>query len=237
MGDMSIGDGQPPPYAKVHGGPVDDLEFDDILALRPKVHDLISRHRRDAVFCKTHNACISVKDYPLITPEVTLGAFYVMRDPRDVAPSLAHHFGVTIDKAIDSMDQLSSTDSSPPFTVFSSWSRHVESWVDAPGMEHRHVLVFEDMKNKSYKTFKGVLEFLAIKPEKERLKRAIRFSSFKTLKAIEQKKGFKEQSDKNNSFFRKGKTGGWKETLTPGQVERIEHDHGEVMERFGYLEN
>ena len=32
--------------------------------------------------------------------EYTAGAVYIVRDPRDVCVSAAHHFGLTIDKAI-----------------------------------------------------------------------------------------------------------------------------------------
>ena len=37
------------------------------------------------------------------------------------------------------------------------------------------------------------------------------------------------------AFFREGKAGNWRQTLTALQVARIVGDHGAVMRRFGYL--
>ena len=52
------------------------------------------------VFVKTHNALILVEDAPLITPEVTAGAIYIVRDPRDIAVSFSRHRGRSIDDTI-----------------------------------------------------------------------------------------------------------------------------------------
>jgi len=38
------------------------------------------------------------------------------------------------------------------------------------------------------------------------------------------------------SFFRKGEIGAWREQLSEQQMQKIIADHGEIMGRFGYLD-
>jgi hypothetical protein len=74
----------------------------EIQAVRPHVYRQQARGLRVTAFRKTHEACIDVGGgAPLFPPDVTEGAVYAVRDPRDVAISLAHHAGVSIDQAIE----------------------------------------------------------------------------------------------------------------------------------------
>ncbi len=85
------------------------------------------------------------------------------------------------------------------------------------------------------KTFGGTAKFLGLKPPRARLAKAIRFSSFKTLRSQEDAAGFKERSDKSRRFFRAGKKDQWKDKLTTAQVQAIVERHREEMSRFGYV--
>jgi len=67
------------------------------------------------------------------------------------------------------------------------------------------------------------------------LRKAIKFSSFAASRKQEEEKGFIEQSDKAERFFRVGKAGQWKTALTPSQVEQIVEVHYDVMEKFKYI--
>ena len=94
---------------------------------------------------------------------------------------------------------------------------------------------YEDMIDKPSATFGGVARFLGLKPSRQRLLRAIRNSSFRTMQSQAEAGGFKERSDHRKGFFRSGKAGGWKDELSESQVQRICEDHGGQMKRFGYL--
>ena len=52
---------------------------------------------------------------------------------------------------------------------------------------------------------------------------------------MERETGFVERSKYSDTIFRSGRSGGWKDALTPEQAKRIERDHREQMKRFGYL--
>jgi len=44
-----------------------------------------------------------------------------------------------------------------------------------------------------------------------------------------------ETSEHTDTFFHHGTSGHWKDILSPDQAKRIESDHREVMEQYGYL--
>ena len=163
---------------------------------------------------------------------------YVVRNPLDVAISYAHHAGTSIDAAIA---RMAVTDAEAPgsdasiYEVHGSWSQHVWSWTRN---QHRalHVMRYEDMLADPQQTFAALARHLQLDASRRQLAKAIERSSFARLQAQENEKGFRErppQADRN--FFREGRAGQWKETLTPAQVDRIVQDHGEQMQRFGYL--
>ena len=237
LDDFCLGESAAAWYAPRAPRPLAELELEEIARLRPIVHRDFTRAFPDSVFVKTHNYLGEFFGVPLHNMDVTAGGIYVLRNPLDVAISISHHFGETIDEAIA---HLANEGAGTPVTdthvpeVHRSWSTHVASWTAVPNPQLL-VLRYEDLLLKPRKHFKKVAQFLGLKPSPERLERAIRNSSFKALKAQEQKAGFKERSDKAAAFFREGRAEQWRDVLTPDQVRRIIADHHVQMARFGYI--
>ncbi len=224
-------------YAYRAKRPISELSNEDIMRLRPLVHRDFTSAFPDSVFVKTHNYLGEWLGYPLHNMEVTAGGIYVVRNPLDVAISMTHHFGLDQDAAIERLANMGSSTGITAGHVpefHSSWSQHVKSWT---ARENPQLLVlrYEDLLEKPKKHFKRVTQFLGLNPKTERLERAIRNSSFKAMKAQEEKTGFKERSEFAKAFFREGKKDQWREKLTPIQIERIIDDHREQMERFDYV--
>jgi len=162
---------------------------------------------------------------------------YVVRNPLDVALSYADHLGVQVDDALDLM--ATSGFETPPSETHvpehhSDWSSHVKSWTQTPHAA-LHVVRYEDMASKPAPTFAGIARFVGIDAPRERLLRAVRFSSFKVLRAQEKKDGFVERTQVQKNFFRAGKSGAWRKQLSAGQVRRVLDTHREQMERFDYV--
>jgi hypothetical protein len=85
-------------------------------------------------------------------------------------------------------------------------------------------------------TFGRVIDFLRVPKNRERLKRAIRQSSFRVLAEQERRTGFVERSRNADAFFRRGVTGGFREELTPAQMEALIGKHRPMMMELGYLD-
>ena len=54
-------------------------------------------------FLKTHNALCKINGKRFTNSENTLGAIYIIRDPRKVVTSVAHHYQITKDQALEFM--------------------------------------------------------------------------------------------------------------------------------------
>jgi len=233
-----LGESDAMPYAVRAKKPIEELTEEDVIGLRSLVHQDFTRASPDSIFVKTHNYLGTWHDVPLHNMEVTAGAIYILRNPLDVALSVRHHYGITLDEAIERMGIVGNSTmlgGRHVPEIHSSWSHHVESWTAEPNPQ-KLVLRYEDLLNEPQKYFGLTCRFLGLNPPKERLDRAIRFSSFKVLKEQEEKDGFQERSKKATAnFFREGRTDQWREELTPEQVRRIISDHREQMQRFNYI--
>jgi hypothetical protein len=97
------------------------------------------------------------------------------------------------------------------------------------------VLRYEDMLEKGVKTFGKVARLLRLDADRGRFERALRFSSFPILAAMEREHGFIEASGKGGRFLRKGRVNQWREQLSRDQIARLVGDHREQMARFKYL--
>lgn len=225
-------------YSQAAGRPSTELDAAQICALRPRVQQRIAREAPGTTFVKTHNLNGEFDGHPLHDWSVSAGAVYVVRNPLDVAVSMPHHFGLTVDQSIDFLaneDTASLNERRWVTQILGSWSTNVRSWADA---ESARILVlrYEDLLAKPAKHFGKVARMLGLDSNPKRVARAIEHSSFATLSGIERRDGFVEASELTNAkFFRVGRANQWREGLTRDQALRIIRRHREVMERFDYV--
>lgn len=224
------------PYAGEGG--VDAMDFDQLMALRPRVHqDIADSRERGTIFTKTHNMFGQLQGVPLHNLSVMAGAVYMVRNPLDVVLSVADHFGLTVDEAIEFMgneDTGTPTNEGNVAGYMGSWSTHVHSWTLQP---HPAIVVvrYEDLQDKPLKAFGSVAKLLGLDHDRNRLRKAIQFSSFRELKQQELAGGFIEKSPNSKSFFRKGSKNQWAQALDETQIRTIVERHREQMQRFGYI--
>jgi hypothetical protein len=235
--DFCLGDTDSRWYEQLSDKPYDQPSKAEQAALRPQVHAMLTRSSPDSVFVKTHQFLGEDCGVPLISMEYTTAAIYILRNPLDVVLSVRNHYAMTLDRAIEFMahdDAHAGGGGGHVHQVLTSWANHVRSWTQDPN-PGLLVLRYEDMLENPQKSFGRVTRFLDLKPPRDRVRRAIKFSSFKVLRAQEDRHGFRERGEAVECFFRTGVSGQWKDVLSPDQVARIVDSQRQQMERFGYI--
>lgn len=215
-----------------------DLTSAQISHYRPLVYEQMAE-AEETLFIKVHDAYEINRDGRAIFSEkATRGAIYLMRNPLDVAVSYAHHENESVDRTIQRMSSanacVSNCLNAPYRRRGAAWSDHVTSWVDAPNL-NIHLVRYENLKEFTAEVFSEIVRFAGLCFDEQKIEKAVEFSRFEVLQKQEARHGFKEKQPTAESFFRRGKTGDWREILTQNQVARIIDDHREVMKRFGYL--
>ena len=208
---------------------------------RPAMYECLAAASVETLFLKIHDAySCNAGGEPIVSKQATAGVIYMIRNPLDVAVSYAHHRHEAVDDTIRIMslnDAVLAGSSRPsnqlPQTV-RSWSSHVTSWVDQPGL-NVHVVRYEDLMQRPVAGFAGVIRFAGLDVDPDRLHKAVAFSSFARLQSQEAAHGFAERQPSAVSFFRRGRVGSWRESLTTAQARQLIADHRIVMHRFGYL--
>lgn len=236
LGDLSASECDAKLYRHYDPRPALQYSVAEVQRLRPLVHRDLTTASPTLVFVKTHNALLLVEGVPLLTPSVTAGSIYLVRDPRAVALSYSHHLGWPVDKVIDFMahDGAAAASDRQVFERLASWSTHIGSWTQHPNPRGL-VLRYEDMLARPDESFGAVIRFLGHEPVPDRLAQAIRFSGFAVLQQQERQAGFAERPVGAAAFFRSGTAEAWRHALSAAQIARIERDHRLAMQRFSYL--
>lgn len=229
------------------------LTHDEIDRLRPRVYEELAggededpeETSLDAArvrFVKVHDAyTLGASGEPLLAgARGAKGAIVLVRDPRDVAPSMANHNGTTIDAAIDFMNNAQAAFSNKTGRQdfqfrqkLPGWSGHIASWLDQRNIPV-HLVRYEDLKFSTAKMLLEAMAFAGRPITRDEAERAVRMADFSQLQEQERKQGFIEASRKATSFFRRGEAGAWRDELTAEQAGRIELAHGPMMARLGY---
>jgi aryl sulfotransferase len=218
------------------------LSDDEVDSLRPSVCAALSIAIPTNSWVKIHDAWRYVGDgEPMVSSGTGRAAIYIVRDPRDVAVSLAHHNGKSLDSAIDFMNTpraalgRSGSRQSPQLVQeLGDWSSHVSSWLDQRDLPV-HLVTYEALREDTFAVFKRALDFAGESFTDAGVERAVRNSDFSELREQESRDGFRERLSTTAPFFRRGEPGEWREQLTSAQVHRLISAHGEVMARLGYL--
>jgi aryl sulfotransferase len=228
-------------WAGIEASALDADTIDDLL---PEVYRCVAREESDLVFFKVHDMFrLTSRGEPLFPADVSTGAVYIVRNPVDVAASLAHHAGYS---ARDAVERLCDSYAAAPShgrldeqirQVWGSWSEHVESWLEQCAMP-LHLVRYEDLLQQPARVFTGVVRFCGLSVDEERVRRAVMFSSFEELRRQEQAHGFRERLEGATApFFRCGQAGQGKENLPAGLARRLVEALGETMRRLRYLDD
>jgi len=207
-------------------------------------------------FFKTHSFLGHYQNNEFTSPETTLGAVYIVRDPRNVLTSLKNHYSFDDDKALEmitdkSRSLMSNNGSHASLNFISSWAENYLSWLK-DNRFRRLFVKYEDLITNKYETFRDIIVFtntLMNKVEgvnKSKLQKAIETTNFNVLKKKEISETFdgsessfknwrKFHSENKNLFFNLGPENDWKRILEKKISSQIENSFDQEMKRLGYL--
>ena len=220
-----------------------DLLANEIDTLRPFSDELFNAALSEPMFRKIHDAYLSpYTDQPIVSTKVSAGIIYIVRNPLDVLVSYHYHLNKSIESTLITLNGAGNKEKKARDGIkaqfeqyMGGWSHHVLSWTQQKKIPIC-VVRYEDLLADPQQHFATALEFAQIKTDTHSLKQAIDNTSFSKLKQQEASSRFAETPRDNDQFFRKGKAGGWRNYLTPCQVEQIIEVHGTVMHSLGYLD-
>ncbi len=207
-------------------------------------------------FFKTHSFLGNYQGNQFTSPETTLGAIYIVRDPRNVFTSIKNHYSFDDDKALEMIKDktrslMSNNGSHASLTYISSWSENYLSWF-RNNQFRRLFIKYEDLITNKYETFRDIIVFtntLMNKVEgvdKSKLQKAIESTNFNVLKKKEISETFdgsessfkswrKFHSENKNLFFNLGPENNWEKIVKPKISNEIVTSFKEEMKDIGYL--
>ena len=208
----------------------------------------INREKGKVKFFKTHSSFSKVYDHNFTDLENTLGVIYIVRDPRNVVTSLAHHYNFTIDQATDTMlDQkkfMAKTDKNSKVFI-GSWNFSYNSWKSFEQQKKYLLIKYEDLVTKKKTVLLKVFKFLNSLGMKTnidmiKLNKVIKSTEFEKMKIKEQNEEFTEamidiKTGKRKIFFNLGPKNDWKKILNKKNKDKIEKAFSKEMEELGYL--
>jgi hypothetical protein len=212
------------------------------------VQNFLNQEKGKVKFLKTHSSLSKMHGCNFTDLNNTLGAIYIVRDPRNVVNSLAHHNDLSIDEAADTMIDNSKflVKSVKNCRVFlGSWSFNYNSWKNLQ-VKNKYLLIkYEDLINKKKTTMIKILKFLdqlGMKSQLDmvKLNKAIKSTDFKKVKNLEQNETFYEgvldaKTGKRKIFFNLGPSNDWRRLLDGKIIIKLEKAFEKEMVELGYL--
>ena len=206
-------------------------------------------------FIKTHSGLRSINGYPFTDLNNSLGAIYIVRDPRSVVKSYANHNQMSLERASDRMLEDKATlgglknpinEADKILTHMGSWSSNYESWKVFKKYNRYLLIKYEDMVMNKEKTFITILKFihkladLKFAIDDDKLKNILKTTSFEYMQKAEKNFGFEEsvklkKDSEQNTFFKYGPKINTPETLPAAIKKKLEVSLKKEMEELGYL--
>ncbi len=201
---------------------------------------------------KTHNCLLPYKGNEFISKNETIGAIYIVRDPRNVITSVTHHYSISYEKALENMldEDCSLLEKSfdqdfSNFTYLNSWSNHYKSWKNNLNFETLFIK-YEEIENNKEEIFKRIIFFIERVSKKnskfneKKFLNSIKSTNFSNLKNKELNEGFEEsvyssKIKKKVNFFNLGFNNRWQKLL-PLDIKKIVNEKfKENLEELNYL--
>ncbi len=201
-------------------------------------------------FIKTHNSLNQYKGNNFTTNNLSLGAVYIVRDPRNVITSMSHHYSLNYEKAYEKLIDENATlleksrnNDYSNFTFLGSWSSHYKSWKESKNFRTLFIR-FEDLEDNKYDTFRKIIQFINdLKKEKisineKKFTNSINSTNFSNLRNKEENEGFVEsvysKSGEKKRFFNLGFNNRWQKILPKNILSKINNTLKKDLNDLGY---
>ena len=211
--------------------------------------NLINKQNKSLKFFKTHSALCKMNDCNFTDLKNTLGVIYIVRDPRNVVTSYAHHYNLNINEATDALLDKSSflvkTEKNCK-AFMGSWDFNYNSWKKFELKKKYLLIKYQDLVNKKKNTLLKIFRFLEslgaskFKIDMVKLNKAIKSTEFDKMKDLEKKEVFYEgvldiKTGKRKVFFNLGPKNDWRRILDQKNKDKIEKFFKNEMTELGYL--
>ena len=199
-------------------------------------------------FVKTHSYLFNINNYAFTNLKNSLGAIYIIRDPRNVVTSWANHYSCSIEESCDYLINKTQTiEDEKQITIFhGTWKSNYQSWKSFKFQERYLLIKYEDLISDKKSTFLKILKFIcklnktkfSVNPIK--LDNMLKSTTFKKMKDLEKNKGFPEAVDhratkEKITFFNQGPDNDWKRSIDKKIVDKLEKAFKVEMEELNYL--
>jgi hypothetical protein len=207
--------------------------------------------KKNLNFVKTHNCLLPYKGNKFTTKDQTIGAIYVVRDPRNVITSMTHHYSITYEIALKKMLddnatllQKSYDGDFSNFTYLSSWSKNYRSWKNSNEFKILFIK-YEELELNKEDTFAKVLSFINALSnyekdiDEKKFYNSLNSTSFSNLQNKEKNEGFEEsvisrETGKKIPFFNLGFKNRWQKILPEDIKKKINERLSEDIKALGY---
>ena len=199
-------------------------------------------------FLKTHSGLSNINGHSFTNYKNTLGAIYIVRDPRKVLKSYSNHSEITYEEAqrrILNFGIIGGKSDPINQTVIhaGSWASNYNSWKEFKKKNRYLLIKYEDLISDPEKYFTLVLNFIymisnsELKIDKIKLNNVLKTTTFEYLQNLEKKENFKEATTelKKIDFFKYGPKNDGKKGIPKKIVENLEKNLNKEMRELGYI--
>ena len=200
-------------------------------------------------FLKTHAALNDINGHKFTDLKNTLGAIYIVRDPRKIVLSYANHSQITLNESLDRLIELRTLggekdEQNQSVTHVGSWSSNYQSWKEFKKIKKYLLIKYEDLVLDPEKALISILEFThklsnaKFMLDEAKLKNVLNSTTFENLQNLEKKNSFPEairgSDGKLITFFKYGEKNTGKNL--PKEINsKIEQVLSSEMKELGYL--
>ena len=202
-------------------------------------------------FLKTHNALIAAHGKQFTSSKYTLGAIYIVRDPRNVVTSIKHHYDFSnYEDALnflmdDNTYVWGFNNNYSKSQIITSWKINYLSWIEKNNSVKKILVKYEDLVENPVKTFEKIINFvnkITNKNEninKKQFTNAIETTSFEKMQDVEklghfEEKVYSEKTLKKKKFFYLGPNNNWKKVLDKEIINKINEIYKEQLKNLEY---
>ena len=207
--------------------------------------------KEDFNLVKTHNCLYPFNGHQFTSANETIGAIYIVRDPRNVITSMKHHYALNYEMAFKhmvnenaSLLETTADKDFSNFTFLNSWSNHYKSWKNNSIFKVLFIK-YEDLEKDKEETFKKVILFInkfkknEIRLNEKKFLNSIKSTNFNNLKNKELNEGFEEsvynkKTKKKVNFFNLGFNNRWQKILKSDIKNKVENKFSKEIKELRY---